>query len=108
MKILTAAQMREIDRITIHDLGLPSLTLMENAGVRFVEALEARYAPLGKHRITVLCGKGNNGGDGFVIARQLWLRELAPRVVLLAEPPKLEGGAAVNYPYLSTVGLDPP
>ena len=69
MKILTAAQMREIDRITTEDLGLPSLTLMENAGLRFVEALKPRYAPLEKHRITILCGKGNNGGDGFVIAQ---------------------------------------
>jgi len=107
MKILTAAQMREIDRITTEDLGLPSLTLMENAGVRFVEALRSRYAPLEKHRITILCGKGNNGGDGFVIARQLAMEGCAPRVVLLAEPSKLTGDTAVNYRFLTRAGLDP-
>jgi len=107
MKILTASQMREIDRITTEDLGLPSLTLMENAGVRFVEALQSRYAPLEKHRITILCGKGNNGGDGFVIARQLAIAGCTPRVVLLADPATLAGDAAVNYRVLTRAGLDP-
>src|SRR5208337_4200733 len=63
MKILTAAQMRAIDRITIEELGMPSLTLMENAGLRFVEVLESRFAPVARQRITILCGQGNNGGD---------------------------------------------
>ncbi len=107
MKILTAAQMREIDRITIEELGLPSLTLMENAGARFVEALEARFAPLGKQRITLLCGKGNNGGDGFVIARQLWMRHnIVPRIILLADPQQLSPDAAVNYRYLTRIGIE--
>src|SRR4051812_33620570 len=107
MKVLTAAQMREIDRITIEDLGMPSLTLMENAGVRFVEVLEQRFAPLDKHRITILCGKGNNGGDGFVIARQLHSRGIKPRVVVLADPATLGGDCAVNYHYLTRAGFDP-
>lgn len=107
MKILTAAQMRELDRITTDDLGLPSLTLMENAGIRFVEVLQSRYGPLGNHRITILCGKGNNGGDGFVIARQLAMAGGEPRVVLLAEPTELEGDAAANYRAMTNWGIDP-
>jgi ADP-dependent NAD(P)H-hydrate dehydratase / NAD(P)H-hydrate epimerase len=108
MKILTAAQMRDIDRITIEELGMPSLTLMENAGVRFVEVLEARFAPLAKQRIAILCGKGNNGGDGFVIARQLWMRHgIHPRVVLLGDPNTLRSDAAVNYNYLTRIGWEP-
>ncbi len=77
MKVLTAAQMREVDRRTI-EAGIPGLVLMENAGHRVLEAMERRFGPLAEHRITVLCGKGNNGGDGLVIARQL-LTRIHPR-----------------------------
>ncbi len=106
MKILTAAEMREIDRITIEELGMPSLTLMENAGMQFLKALEEHYPNLSEHRITILCGKGNNGGDGFVIARQLWMRNIISRVVLLADPADLRRDAAVNYNFLIKIGLD--
>jgi hypothetical protein len=70
VKVLTAAQMREVDRRTA-ELGIPNIILMENAGQRVVEFLEREYAPLAKQRIVVVCGKGNNGGDGLVVARQL-------------------------------------
>lgn len=73
MKVLTAAEMREVDRRTM-ELGIPGPILMENAGCRVVEFLQTRFAPLGSQHIVVLCGKGNNGGDGFVIARQLFTR----------------------------------
>ena len=66
MKVLTAAQMREVDRKTI-ELGIPGLILMENAGNRVVEFLADEFAPLDSHRIVVLCGKGNNGGDGWIV-----------------------------------------
>jgi len=70
MKILTAAAMREVDRRTV-EAGIPGIVLMENAGHRVVEFLAERFAPLGEQRVVVLCGKGNNGGDGLVIARQV-------------------------------------
>src|SRR5947209_13157714 len=73
LRVLTAAKMREADRQTV-EFGFPDAVLMENAGHRVVEFLEARFAPLSKHRIVIFCGKGNNGGDGYVIARQLWTR----------------------------------
>ena len=69
MKILTAEQMREADRRTI-EAGIPGIVLMENAGCRVVEFLEKTFAPLERQRVVVVCGKGNNGGDGLVIARQ--------------------------------------
>jgi NAD(P)H-hydrate epimerase len=65
--------MREVDRRTI-ELGISGPILMENAGHRVVEYLQERYAPLRDQRVVVLCGKGNNGGDGFVVARQLYTR----------------------------------
>jgi ADP-dependent NAD(P)H-hydrate dehydratase / NAD(P)H-hydrate epimerase len=73
MKVLTAAQMGEVDRRT-EEAGIPNSILMENAGHRVVEFILQRWPILSKHRIVVLCGKGNNGGDGFVIARQLFTR----------------------------------
>ncbi len=85
--VLTAAQMREIDRKTIA-AGIPAAVLMENAGHRVVEFLEERYRPLASQRIAIFCGKGNNGGDGLVIARLL-LTRFRPAMldVILTEPP---------------------
>lgn len=73
MKVLTAAEMREVDLRTM-ELGISGPILMENAGHRVVEYLVSEFGPLSSHRIVVLCGKGNNGGDGFVIARQIYTR----------------------------------
>lgn len=105
MKILTAAQMREVDRRTIA-AGIPGLVLMENAGHRVVEFLARQFAPLESHRIVILCGKGNNGGDGFVIARQLFtrVRPRALHVALAADSSELRGDAAVNYRMLEVCG----
>jgi ADP-dependent NAD(P)H-hydrate dehydratase / NAD(P)H-hydrate epimerase len=105
MKVLTAAQMREADRRTI-EIGIPGIVLMENAGHRVVEFLAERYRPLAGQRIVVLCGKGNNGGDGLVVARQLFTR-FHPRsldVVLLAQPDDLRGDAALNWKMLEACG----
>ena len=71
MKILTASEMQRIDRLTTERYGVPSLTLMENAGRGVVDFLVDASRPLARQRIVVLCGKGNNGGDGFVVARLL-------------------------------------
>jgi NAD(P)H-hydrate epimerase len=105
VKVLTAAQMREVDRHTI-EMGIPGLVLMENAGHRVVELLAEKFAPLAAQRIAVLCGKGNNGGDGMVVARQLFTRfeARAVHVVLLAAPEDLKGDAAQNYRMLQVCG----
>jgi ADP-dependent NAD(P)H-hydrate dehydratase / NAD(P)H-hydrate epimerase len=89
MKIVTAAEMREIDRVTAEKFGVPSLTLMENAGRAIAECV-----PMMANSVLIICGKGNNGGDGFVAA---WhLREMGKevRVVLLARPEEVKGDAA--------------
>jgi len=105
VKVLTAAQMREVDRRTI-ELGIPGLVLMENAGHRVAELLAEKFAPLAAQRIAILCGKGNNGGDGMVVARQLFTRfeTRALHVVLLAAPEDLKGDAAQNYRMLQGCG----
>jgi NAD(P)H-hydrate epimerase len=71
MRVLNTAQMREADRRTIEDIGIPSLVLMENAGRQAVAAIEAIHGDLLEQQVAVLCGRGNNGGDGFVVARTL-------------------------------------
>jgi NAD(P)H-hydrate epimerase len=98
MKIVTAAEMREIDRATSQRFGVPSLTLMENAGTAVAELVVSRYPSAG--RIGVICGKGNNGGDGFVAARKLKVAGKEVRVVLLAEPSELQGDAAEMFKKL--------
>jgi ADP-dependent NAD(P)H-hydrate dehydratase / NAD(P)H-hydrate epimerase len=105
MKILTAAEMREVDRRTV-EAGIPGIVLMENAGHRVVEFLAERFAPLADQRIVVLCGKGNNGGDGLVVARQLHSRFALDslHVVLLADPGELKGDAAANYKMVLAAG----
>ena len=105
MKILTAAQMREVDRLTI-ERGIPGLVLMENAGSRVVDFLCEMFAPLAHQRVVVFCGKGNNGGDGFVVARQLFTRKLCHglTVVELFDPDTLTGDAAANRRMLEVCG----
>ncbi|HLY18217.1 MAG TPA: NAD(P)H-hydrate dehydratase [Bryobacteraceae bacterium] len=107
MKVLTAAQMREVDRRTI-EMGMPGLVLMENAGQRLVDLLAEKFAPLSAQRVVILCGKGNNGGDGLVVARLLFsrsdLRPASLHVILLAAPDELKGDAAQNYRMLQVCG----
>lgn len=83
--VLTAAGMREADRLTIEQLGLPGFTLMESAGRAAAHAMARRYGPLAGKRIAVLCGKGNNGGDGLVVARVLHACGAHVDVLLLTE-----------------------
>jgi hydroxyethylthiazole kinase-like uncharacterized protein yjeF len=95
MKIVSAAEMREIDRATSQRFDVPSLTLMENAGTAVAEFVVSEYPSA--ERIGVICGKGNNGGDGFVAARKLQAAGRGVRVVLLAEPSELRGDAAEMF-----------
>ena len=75
MKILTAAEMREVDRKSI-EVGIPGIILMENAAIQVVDFLRETFAPLSDPNVVIFCGKGNNGGDGFAIARHLFFRRL--------------------------------
>jgi ADP-dependent NAD(P)H-hydrate dehydratase / NAD(P)H-hydrate epimerase len=104
MKVLTATEMREVDRLTI-EAGIPGLILMENAGSRVVDVLMAQFA-LPEQGVVVVCGKGNNGGDGFVVARQLFTRRLCRDVlaVHLVEPSELTGDALTNWHALVASG----
>jgi NAD(P)H-hydrate epimerase len=93
---------REVDRRAVDDYGIPSLLLMENAG-RGVADLLLRLGISGP--VAVCCGKGNNGGDGFVIARHLDGQGVDVRVLLWSEPDELTGDAAQNFQILARCGL---
>src|SRR5277367_3090887 len=95
MRIVSTAEMRAIDRATSERFGVPSLTLMESAGAAVAEHVLAHFGAAQK--ITVFCGKGNNGGDGFVAARRLHLAGKAVQVILLADPADLRGDAAAMF-----------
>ncbi|PYV84839.1 MAG: NAD(P)H-hydrate dehydratase [Acidobacteria bacterium] len=99
MKIITAAEMRELDRVTSERFGVPSLTLMENAGT--VVADFALAAHPDAKSFGVICGKGNNGGDGFVAARKLHKSGKDVQVLLLGDPKELKGDAAENFRRLA-------
>jgi ADP-dependent NAD(P)H-hydrate dehydratase / NAD(P)H-hydrate epimerase len=98
MKIVTAAEMREIDRITTEKYGVPSLTLMENAGSAVARFVLDEYPDA--RQITVVCGRGNNGGDGFVAAHKLHEAGKQVTVFLLADPEELKGDAAEMFAKL--------
>jgi len=101
MKIVSAAEMRAIDRATSERFGVPSLTLMENAGAAVADFVLSHYASAG--RIVVFCGKGNNGGDGFVAARRLHEQGKKVQTILLADPGDLRGDASLMFDKLPGV-----
>ena len=99
---LTRSQVRDLDRRAVQDFGVPALVLMENAGRGAAELLLS----VGIHGpVAICCGKGNNGGDGFVIARHLDNRGIPVRVLLFARPEDLTGDAAINYRIIARSGL---
>ncbi len=105
MRILNAQQMRDADRRTIEEIGIPSLVLMENAGRQVVAAMEASFDELRASRVAVLCGRGSNGGDGFVVARTLSLRSVETTVFLLGEIGEVRGDARTNLEILGRLGV---
>ena len=105
MRVLNTEQMREADRRTIEDIGLPSIVLMENAGRQTVAAMEAAFDTLGSSKVAVLCGRGNNGGDGFVVARTLAQRGVEAMVFLLGSVADVQRDARVNLEVLGRIGM---
>jgi NAD(P)H-hydrate epimerase len=106
MEIVTSGEMREIDRVTSEQFGVRSLTLMENAGSAAAEFALSSY-PSAK-TFGIICGKGNNGGDGFVVARKLHEAGREVRLLLLADPAELRGDAATNFAKLPRKSAAPP
>ena len=105
MKILSSQEMRDIDRMAIEEIGIPGIVLMENAGLRVVRALRGRFPKPEDESIVIVAGKGNNGGDGLVVARHLFNLGARPQVLLLAAKEEVQGDAAVNLAVALKLGI---
>jgi ADP-dependent NAD(P)H-hydrate dehydratase / NAD(P)H-hydrate epimerase len=105
MRVLNTEQMREADRRTTDEIGIPSVILMENAGRQAVAAMEAAFDDLASSRVGVICGRGNNGGDGFVVARTLVQRGVETSVFLLGSVADVRGDARTHLEILGRIGL---
>jgi NAD(P)H-hydrate epimerase len=101
-RTISRQQARQLDRRAVEEFDMTSAMLMENAG-RGVADVLCRLGIAGP--VIICCGAGNNGGDGFVIARHLDLRGHAVQVLLLADPARLTGDAALNYGVLEKCGV---
>jgi len=97
MKVATAEQMQELDRKTIENYRIPGILLMENAGRGATEAILTFFSDLQKKKVAIIAGKGNNGGDGFVVARHLMNHGISVKVFLLTDPKSLRGDAETNH-----------
>src|SRR5258705_10190279 len=105
MIVVTAEQMREMDRLTIQKYRVPSLALMERAGQAVAQAILQNFARNAKQGVLIVAGKGNNGGDGFVVARLLKKKRIPCEVALLARKDELSPDAAHNLrAYLKLKG----
>jgi NAD(P)H-hydrate epimerase len=102
MPVLSCEQVRRVDQIAMERFGIAGTVLMENAGRGCVDLL-CRLGCRGP--VLVLCGAGNNAGDGFVIARHLAVRGIAAACALTADPARLRGDAATNFQILDKLGL---
>jgi len=106
MHVMKASEMQKVDRTTIHKLGIPGLILMENAGISVVEFFLTYYEIDAPCRILIVCGKGNNGGDGFVCARQLHRLGHHVTVMLLGTEKALKGDASLNCRAAKSTGIE--
>lgn len=97
--------MKEIDRRAIAEAGIPGIVLMENAAVRTVDAIAADYQALSERQCIVLCGKGNNGGDGFAIARHLYLLGARVQIAFFHDFEALAGDAKTNYEIVKNLNI---
>jgi ADP-dependent NAD(P)H-hydrate dehydratase / NAD(P)H-hydrate epimerase len=105
MKIATIDQMRAMDQSAIEDFGIPETLLMENAGLAAYRVLRDRF-PLAGRRILALCGSGNNGGDGLVVARKVFSDGGHAQVLLLGDPTRYRGASAVNWEIVQQMGIE--
>ncbi len=106
MRLVTASEMREMDRLAINDIGIPGVVLMENAAKGATEVFMSHYNPSLDSEILVICGKGNNGGDGYVMARYLHNRGMKVSVIITGRKSAISGDAAVNLSVIEKLGIE--
>ncbi|MBW1771765.1 MAG: hypothetical protein JRJ82_02610 [Deltaproteobacteria bacterium] len=108
MRLVKAAEMQEMDRLTIQELGIPGMVLMENAGRGATRFFLEHFDPSEDSHVVILCGRGNNGGDGYVIARYLHEAGLQVTILVLAPLEKISGDALANLNIARGMDLEIP
>lgn len=105
MKVLTSHQMRLMDQAAIDDFGIIGPILMENAGLEIFRAILKRFPEIAQENVVIVAGKGNNGGDGFVVARHLYNQGNDPQVFLLGKKADIKGDAKLNLDIILKMGI---
>lgn len=105
MKFMTRAQVREVDRRAIEEFGVPGILLMENAAIGAAEVAWEMVCGIERAAIDVVCGGGNNGGDGLAMARHLHNRGVVVRVLLAVDPGRFKGDALINWRIVESMQL---
>src|SRR5213596_510328 len=105
MQVATASEMRNIDQRTIEAYHVPGIVLMENAGIQLLRFMQTRLPRLERRHVTIVTGGGNNGGDGFILARHLWHLDVQTRVLLLVPGGHLRGDARRAYEMAHAYGV---
>lgn len=106
MRLVTASEMREMDRLTINEAGIPGVVLMENAARNAAKVFLDHFNPSCDASVVILCGKGNNGGDGYVIARYLHEYGMKVAVAVIGEKSAISGDALVNLKIIEKLGSE--
>ncbi len=104
-KVVTASEMQAIDRSAIEEFGIPGMVLMENAGLAAASLIHENVPDLLEKKVVIVCGKGNNGGDGFVIARHLFIDGVQVDILLLGKRQQLKSDARVNADIAFKMGV---
>ena len=102
--VMTRDQVRAVDAWATNTLGIPGVVLMENAGRGCVELIEEKLKDVSEPKVCIFCGTGNNGGDGYVIARQLSNSGFEATVVVCGDRGKIKGDAKINLDILERMG----
>lgn len=103
MKLATNEQMAQAVKIAVKEFGIPGIVLMENAGFAVLHEIQKEYSP--PSRVVIICGNGNNGGDGFVLARHLHQRGYVPHIFHIGYPEHLIGDSEVNFQIVSRLKI---
>jgi len=105
MKVVTSLEMKEIDKKTIDEYGITGLILMENAGLSIFQNIKNIYPDLESRKVIIFSGSGNNGGDGFVVARHLYNYGIKVKVFILSSTDKIKGEAKINLEIINKMGI---
>ena len=103
--VMSRAEVRSVDQWAINTLGIPGIVLMENAGRSCAELIKSKLAGIEVSLVIIFCGTGNNGGDGFVVARHLHNAGIACKLVICGDTAKIKGDARINFDIIQKMGI---